>query len=396
MTTPAFDGTGLAIPQYTDEVAAMNGDLQGEIRSDLDLDPDQPMGQIVGIVCSAVVQGYEDLQSVYDAMDPDNAEKAALDNLCALTGTKRDLDLRGQVAVDCVLSAGTVVPATAQVALDTDATNVWQVSSSFKAPSNGTYRLTFIAVNVGAVLAPAHHLTTIVTPVTGWTSATNPVDATPGALTETDPDLRIKRVEELAAQGAANISATSAAAEKITGVISATTLQNKTMAVDSNGLPPKSYRLIIWDGVTPGAADQDILNCVLANQPCGIQPDGAITGTATDDLGNVWPVAFTRAPQTAITVVITIVKDSTFPAGGGAALQAAIVADGMENRKVGQVASVDRTKAVCFARNDDGTFKIPGIVSITLCTLNGGGVDISPGPLGIATYDTSRTTVNVT
>lgn len=396
MTTPAFDNTGLTIPQYTDEVGAMNGALQGKIRSDLDTDPDQPIGQIVGIIVAALVQVYEDVQSIIDAMDPDNAEDAALDNVCALTGTRRNLDERGTVAIDCVLAGGTIIPATARVSLDTDAANVWQVNAPFRAPSDGTYRLAFTAVNVGAILATAGHLTVIATPVAGWSSATNTLDAMPGALTETNADLRVRRVDELSAEGAANVSATSGAAEKINGVISATTLQNTTMVTDANGLPPKSYRLIIWDGVSPAAANQAIFDCVLANQPAGIEPSGAIAGTSTDARGDVWPVAFSRAPQTPITVAITIVKDSTFPTAGAAALEAAIVVDGMENRKVGQIASVDRTRAVCFRRNDDGTFVIPGIVSITSCTLNGATADIDPGPLGIATYDTSRTTVTVT
>jgi hypothetical protein len=110
---------------------------------------------------------------------------------------------------------------------------------------------------------------------------------------ESDAALRIRRRLELADQGATTVSALHAALSKLTGVIAARAVSNRSMVTDADGRPPKSVEAVVL-----GGTQAEIAQTVWDNLPMGIEaygtgPTAAVT--VTDDEGNSQVVGYSVA-----------------------------------------------------------------------------------------------------
>lgn len=90
--------------------------------------------------------------------------------------------------------------------------------------------INFLAQEFGVIPAPANSLNTILTPIAGWTSITNPEAGVTGSDRETDAELRIRRLNSLRLLGAATVEAIRARLlQEVPGVSSVTIFENVTM-----------------------------------------------------------------------------------------------------------------------------------------------------------------------
>src|ERR1700689_4954748 len=87
MTTFGLTASGFVPKQQSDILADFQSQEQTNISATIDLDPDQPLGQINGIISGKIAELWELAETLYGIIDPDNAEAAALANVCALSGT---------------------------------------------------------------------------------------------------------------------------------------------------------------------------------------------------------------------------------------------------------------------------------------------------------------------
>src|SRR5690606_22699510 len=74
-----------------------------------------PLGQLNAGLAAEARSVREDLVSAYDSLDPDLAVGAALDRICALTGTERRAATFSEAQVDLTLAAGASLAAGAVV-----------------------------------------------------------------------------------------------------------------------------------------------------------------------------------------------------------------------------------------------------------------------------------------
>jgi uncharacterized phage protein gp47/JayE len=72
-------------------------------------------GQFIGTTASEIAEAWEALEEVYHSYDPDAAEDAALENVAAITGTKKRSASPSEVVLTLTLDPGAVVPAGAIV-----------------------------------------------------------------------------------------------------------------------------------------------------------------------------------------------------------------------------------------------------------------------------------------
>lgn len=386
---------GLVIPTTQEIIDEIEADELSSISPDLDTSEDEAIGQINGIFAKKIAEAWELLQTLFDALDPDNAEASLLDTVSDLTGTKREQDTKGSVTLECILAAGTVMPSTATAAVDGEPSNRWVLETPMSAGAAGTYALIFRAEQVGVREAVANTITSIVTPIAGWSSVNNPEDATPGTVKDTDDQLRTRREDELATSGSSTAAAIRADLLKVSGVKECTVFENKTMSIDADGLPPKSFECVIWDGETPQASDAAIRETIYDNLVTGIEPVGDIGGDVQDEAtGVITHVRFSRADQIPITVVIDIQPvDGTYPLGGDELIKAQIVAFG-QKMKMGQDAI--RLAIMAAALNTPGL----SIEDVPDCTLAAPGFPAAPAnipidPRGIATFDTTDISINL-
>jgi uncharacterized phage protein gp47/JayE len=327
------------------------------------------------------------------------ASGRALRNSALLTGTRPRDPSYSTVSASVQLTAGTTLDAgsRANVAGDTSA-----IFETLEDVTNGsgitaTFAVDMRAITSGPVRAPAGLLTVINTPVAGWVSVTNAFDATEGQADETDPELRLRREEELNVSGSTVVLAIVADVNEVDGVLDTASAENLTNATDGNGLPPHSFEIIVWDGVAEAASDDAIAQAILDAQPAGIEAAHGSGGTsesgnAVDDEETTHAVAFTRASakDAYIDVAVTVDADK-YPVDGDDQIKSALAEAFNADQKIGIEAIITKYYALVYA--------IGGVLeaSMTLgASASPTGIRLAVARAEIAVADTARITVTVT
>lgn len=168
------------------------------------------------------------------------------------------------------------------------------VARNSTASPNLTYRKISKTVQArstvaGAIGQPPNTLDIIGTPILGWDSVTNPTAATVGRLRETDEQLRLRfrDTKELNARG--TIDAVFSNLTNILGVTDVQVYENSTNAVDVNGLPAKSFSVVIQ-----GGNSLEIAQVLWETKPAGIEVFGNTSVVITDTQGLQHTMAFSR------------------------------------------------------------------------------------------------------
>lgn len=434
---------GFVAPSQDDIVADLKSAFQSAFGLDIDLSDESPYMQVIGIMAERFSELWALGQGVYASGTPDGASDAQLDDVCSITGTLRDQPTPSTVkgtatgTPSTLLSAGrvasTVSVATRFTTLaDATITSVsaWAGSTSYtvggrvtnggnvyvcitagsSASSGGptgtgtniadsSVRWKYVGVGTGAIdvamesedtgplAAPAGSLTTIETPVAGWSSITNLLDAERGTNLESNPDLRLKREDELATAGTSPVEAIRSNLLEVEGVTAATVFENPTDTTDGTGLPPHAIECLVQ-----GGADVDVRAAIFANKAGGIGTHGTTTGTVTDSSGNVHEVDFSRPTEIDVWVIISVTYDSTeYPADGDTEIVNAIVTQGNQ-QKAGKDVNVSGVSARAYS--------VPGVIDIPPTTVLIGTTNppttttpISISTRQIAKFDTGRVTV---
>lgn len=182
-------------------------------------------------------------------------------------------------------------------------------------------RLTFNSEENGDIAAPIDTVTTILTPVFGWTSVSNEVSAEKGSTQETDEELR-ERFRISKAVRANNLAeALYSQLLELEDVSFVRVYENMTDAVDLKGLPPHSFMAIVR-----GGSNSDIGEIVWNNKPLGIASEGNTTVTIRDSQNIERNVKFSRATEVPIYVNVTVKKvGNTFPNDGAEQIRQALV-----------------------------------------------------------------------
>ena len=280
------------------------------------------LGQLIGIFASLDREEWEALEAVYKAQDPDQATGSSLDAVSAITGTIRMPATKSTVTASLNLNNGVTVPAgsvasvsgntTARFVTLEDVTNISGVTAYFDALMESE--------EYGLVVANAATLTVIETPISGWNTITNAADADLGTDIETDAELRVRRDENLRAQGRSTFESLRSALLAVEDVEEVLLFENTTLITDVNGVPGKAFEAVVL-----GGASQDIVDKIFEYKPIGIESFGAVNGTATDTQGNTHDIDFSRATETELFVDIDLTRNAaTFPVTGEADIKTAI------------------------------------------------------------------------
>jgi uncharacterized phage protein gp47/JayE len=335
-------------------------DMRAEFGTSLPMGDGTLLGFLIGILAERLALLWEVAEAVNSSQDPDKATGAALEALCLLTATFRiaagasvaTLTLCGddgtvvaagnivatastgkefETAVDCTIALLTDwAPTTAYNVNDRrknsgrcykcitagvsdgaggptttaddiiDGTVHWR----YLGEGEGAVDVVAVSLETGEIVALSGDLTDIRTPIGGWDSARNLLDAELGRDVQVDEDLRLLREAELSQTGTGTPDAIRAALLSITGVTSATVFYNNTDVVDGDGLTPHSTECMVQGGV-----DQDIWDTLWDNVPVGIATIGTEVGLVTDDEGNSQTLKFSRPTTIDIYVRMSLTKN---------------------------------------------------------------------------------------
>jgi uncharacterized phage protein gp47/JayE len=400
------------------------------------------LGNVNGSHVEQTSEVWEVAQAIYAGGDPDSAEGHDLDVLCAYTGVTRLPAEASTVTLTLTGSSGATVPAASVVSVDgnaearfatlEDATlavlTAWANTTAYTAGDRrtnasrayecitsgtsagsggptttsdditdgtahwrylgeGTYAVDVAAEaeETGPTAALSGALTEIETPVTGWESSINLLDAEPGRDIENDAELRLRRELTLATGGKGTPDAIRADVLNVDDVEEAIVFVNDTDTTDGDGLPPHSFQVVVL-----GGDDDEIAQAVWDSGPAGIQTYGGETGTAVDALGNNRTINFERPDEVEIYLDVTVTTDpDTYPADGDDQIAAALVAFG-DTFTIGQ----DVVRSQLFAP----IFSVSGVLDVTVIELGtaptpSGTANLTIDARELAVFDTSRIVV---
>lgn len=386
---------GFIAPTIEEILDEIHQEILETIDPALNLAPDQPLGQITAIFAKKIVEVWEVVGSLANAQNPDNAENFLLDNVSAITGTLREAAKKSVVALSCNVNAGFTAVAGAMTANVDGQPEVTFVNAEDVGPlAAGDHSIDFEATTVGPVAAPADTLTEITIPVAGWNSCTNPLDAELGSFDEKDEDLRLRREEERTAIGASTVDSIRADILQVPGVKQAYVFENVTLSTDGNGLPGKSFEVVVYDGNTPEAEDTDIAQAIWDAKPSGSETYGTTTEDATDSTGVVRTVNFSRATVKNVWLEYDVTVDPNFfPSNGAELIEEAVALYASKYLNLGVDVFAVRFKAQALT--------VAGVLDVPALRLG-----FSASPVGTANLtitgreigdvDTARITVNVT
>lgn len=287
-----------------------------------DLNSSDPAMQIAKVPLDGIAAAWEVMALVYAQFDPSKAVGAALSGLVQLNGIERQPATGSLVTLQITATPGVLVPAGSLVS-DQNNTHQWATQQAYTSPVGGVGTVAAQCLDVGPIAALAGTLTSIVTPVSGWTAVTNTGAAVPGRLEETDTELRQRRARSTAAPSAGPIESIYANLANLPGVTYARAYQNNTLATDTRGLPGKSVAAVVV-----GGDDLDIAYALLARTGVTAEWFGTTTVSLFDAQDVEYQVKFSRPTPKPIyvRVEVRITNPSVFPADGLTQIRDAIIA----------------------------------------------------------------------
>lgn len=182
----------------------------------------------------------------------------------------------------------------------------------------------------GPVVQQANTINSIVTPVLGWDSATNPMAAVPGKNKETDVELRERFRISKFDRGTNSLDSIYSALVSVSGVEEVVVYENDSDSTDSNGLPPHSFEAIVLGGNAV-----NIANAIWQNKPAGIESVGNTSGTITDAQGFPRVINYQTPTPTVIYISMNLTTDGNFPANGQAQIKSALTSYFSQNFGIG-------------------------------------------------------------
>ena len=376
---------GFSRTRLDERLSALQNAMREIFGQSLNLDPDTIDGQTLGIFAESISNLDQLAEDVYHSFNPQSATGMALSRLVQLNGIRRIEGTYSIVDLLCVGQQGTVIPAGSLV--KSTATNAtFQTVADATIPAAGEVTIQARASAKGAVLAPAGTLTKIDSPIYGWQTVTNPLDAVPGRDEETDEQLRLRRRASTATPGQAIVDALYGALSNIASVLQARVYENDQDTADANGLPPHSIYCVV-----EGGTDADILKTIWLKKTAGTTTHGTTTGTVTDSMGNPHTLKFSRPVDVNVWVTVNLHTRSGWPTDGVQRIKDALTAWAVANQVIGE--------EVIHSRLFDPLNSVPGhsIDSLYIGTAANpaGTANIAVPFDGLARFDSTRIVVNV-
>lgn len=360
--TSRLTSTGLDVPTLADLLAQIDDDIVNGVPGFAGLGPDVrtalhsdgALGILRAIVADTALSLWETLQAVNASSSPNGATGAQLDALGQLTAITRAPATASTVTLHLTGTNGTSIAAGRRVRASSVPGIDWITQSTVVIGPSGVDVVAAASIT-GPVRADAGTLTSIVTPVSGWTGVTNAGDASPGANLESDPAFRVRRLASLFQPGAGVFEAIRTDVGNVSGVTEVEVYGNNGDATDSFSVPAHSVEAIVV-----GGDDAAIAAALFGSVAEGIGTFGTATPvTVTDSQGNAHTIKFSRASNVDVFAAVTVVVDSNYPSNGDT-----LVAEAIANAGGSTIGST-----VVRSSFYGGVYAVPGVRNVTNLSL---------------------------
>lgn len=294
--------------------------LKSILGENLNVSPDSPDGQYAGIHAQSDALLWEIAEASYHSYNPAVAKGDALSNIVRINFIERILPSPSTVRLTCTGTEGTVIPSGALVSSVGNEQIQFQTITQVVIGSGGSVEVNAVATVNGPQNAAPNTITAIDTSMTGWSSVTNDLAATPGTNLESDIELRARRERSTAKNSQGVVESVFAEVSAIDGVTNLKVLENDTNSTDANGLPAHNIHAIVVGGI-----DEDIAKAIKAKKSGGTPTFGNTSIPVTDSQGITYNIKFSRPTLVPIYVTVTINRFANYPANGDDQMKQAIV-----------------------------------------------------------------------
>ena len=301
--------TPTTLPQYVGRLQAV---FRTAFGPDLDLAPETPPGQLVGLLAELLVEQDEALVAVANGPSLSRAMGSQLDDLGSLLGVARRAQTHSNVAVTLTGAGGTVVREGARAR--TVGGDDFALTAAVAIGADGTATGIMRAVETGPIAVPAGELTQIVDLIVGWTGVTNPADATPGRDVETDVAYRARYRREVARNSRGGLESIRSSVWAVPGVADVVVRENATDApvVDRGKTIAPHAICVVVDGT---AAPQAIADAIYHAKPPGVDTAGDSTANVITAAGEI-PIRYSSVAAVPLSITVDTLLLSHFPADG--------------------------------------------------------------------------------
>ena len=306
MTT--IDDSGLTLTTRDQRLENLKTALQAIYGTDIEVANTSPDGQLLAVYADALSDMDLIVKAVYESRSPRTARGAALSRLALLNGVVRKGPQFSTVPIALTGAAGTVVPAGSLIASDEAGSAVtFQVTTDVTIGSVGAASGQARATVAGPVTVATGHLTVIQTVISGWTGVTNPTDATPGTLIETDAQLRPRRLASVAMPSQGILDGLAAGLAQLPNVIRVRLYENpsgSTIALPGGTLVAHGIQAIV-DGGDP----VDIARAIWIKKSLGVTMVGAQSHDIVDVQGFTHTMRWDRPVDLDVFVGVQLAED---------------------------------------------------------------------------------------
>jgi uncharacterized phage protein gp47/JayE len=381
---------GFVAKRLADIKSELEAAYKSTFGAGINLEPQSVFGQQIGIHSEREAAIWELAELVYNSRYPDTAEGASLDNVASITNVARLAATYSRVTATITGTVGVTIPVGFVASVVGDATARFATQEEYEIGGGGTVDAVMVAEETGPVQAATGTLTIIETPVTGVASITNALDAVLGRDTETDTQLRVRRLISLNRPGTATIDGIRNAVLQVADVVQVAVIENSTDTVDGDGRPPHSFEAVVSGGI-----DADVAAAIFSAKSAGIATYGTEDKTVTDSQGFEHTVYFSRPVEVPVYLRATITTNTdsyegaVYPATGDDAVAAAILAFAVANYVLGH--DVVLSQFYTPINTVEGVFGIEMEVSLNGSDWQSTNLSIAANEL--ATFDSSRITV---
>jgi uncharacterized phage protein gp47/JayE len=360
MAGPTIDGAGFHDFGQNAWIDWLETNLRAIYGDAIDLEPESPDGQLVGILSEPFVDFEQILKVVYNVISPAGAVGVALSRLVQLNGIARKAAQFSIAPVTLAGTPGTVIGTGALIKSNTDPTiPAFATTAPLTIGGGGTVSGQAQCTVAGPVRVISGDLTKIQTIIFGWDTVTNTADATPGRLVENDPTLRVRRAKSVAIPSQSMVDGLYAALANLAGVDDVVVYENPYGITDARRLPPHSINAII-----DGGLNADIANAMWTKASMGVTKVGGITYTVLDAQANPQTMAWDTPSD--VDVYITVVLTRAPNSYEESSIKNALVNYGIDTSRIGQSVPVFDLASPINDLNITGGPGLPSITAIHL------------------------------
>jgi uncharacterized phage protein gp47/JayE len=329
-------------------------DMKAKVRNlwsnDINLGNNSLLGLLIQLFSYPISLLWLGLEAVYNAMDINAAEGQDLDNLAKKIGIRRYSSAKAVGEVTFTGDNNVLIPEGFQVETDEDEPKVFETTEQVII-TTGSITVEIISTEGGSEYnVPSNTITEMTEVLAGIDGVTNAAETFGGRDRETDTELRERYFQSLDRAGGSTTTSVRANVLEETETSDCIILENITMEVDGNGLPPKSFETIVF-----GGTNQAIADAIFEKKPGGIEPFGSITETVTDASGNSQNVGFSRATGINIYIEAELITNSDYPADGDSQVISEIES---------YINSLSINENVIYRKIIDVIFNVQGVIDV--------------------------------